>query len=231
MPKVVGRHARLQRRGVYRRGDLGRAGADLPDSKLSRNQPAGSNPPLQRASPASNDARIHLNPTTCLLAAPGMSRPGARKRQITSARMGLTIPLPHLLEREAEVLDRYPHTAAVGALIRVFGGRQYTSRGPTEPLHREATCAVRTFSRSRWHTAGTPPWPWADTGTSGGRTGTCGFGWPLATTSGPCRSTSLCCGAGTDRFTGRRVGWTSSGRTCRHSWSRFATSAPTRRPW
>jgi glycosyltransferase involved in cell wall biosynthesis len=41
--------------------------------------------------------------------------------------------LPTLFERQVEVLDREPGTAAVGAWVRLFGGRQRAIRPPTEP--------------------------------------------------------------------------------------------------
>jgi glycosyltransferase involved in cell wall biosynthesis len=40
---------------------------------------------------------------------------------------------PTLFERQVEVLDREPGTAAVGAWVRLFGGRQRAIRSPTEP--------------------------------------------------------------------------------------------------
>jgi glycosyltransferase involved in cell wall biosynthesis len=46
---------------------------------------------------------------------------------------GDDIPMPQLLERQVEVLDRHPGTAAVGVWIRVFGSKQDLWRGPTEP--------------------------------------------------------------------------------------------------
>ena len=41
--------------------------------------------------------------------------------------------LPTLFERHVEILDGQPETAAVGAWVRLFGGRQRAIRPPTEP--------------------------------------------------------------------------------------------------
>jgi glycosyltransferase involved in cell wall biosynthesis len=47
---------------------------------------------------------------------------------------GDDIALPRLLERQADVLDRHPRTAAVSVWVRRFGGSQYATRIPTDPV-------------------------------------------------------------------------------------------------